>query len=573
MIKDDIKIIKKFFNSIKSNKKYLFMIFICLFVCSFISIFIPYLVSSIVGFLTSDDSDGAYLYAIFALILSTIYFIFNFINKKFYIKNYNHYFTEMHNIIFNKIIYYDENEMNKLSKGKLFNVLGNDINNVSLLTEQICELIISWIKIFIIFIICCKYNAYMAILLILFDIIHLKTLDWYNKNITKYTNESFKSNDNINDVYDDIIEGYKEIKSYNLYNKMNSRIDYYIKDYQRNFFLKWKYLIMNFTFFPYLLELVKYILYIYLIYKVLNGDFAINDLILIITYYEMVLNYSETFLFNTKEIRMKELSIDRFNDIVNNNLNDKMSFGTNTNDIANGNIKFNNVSFGYSNKKKIIKNINLDIKQHKITAITGRNGSGKSTLAKLLLRSYKVDDGKIFLDNTDIYDYSEEHYNKTLSILYQKPFLFNLSIKENLSFANSDFNEMVDVCKIVGIHEKIMSFEKGYDTIITKDGNNISGGEKQLLCLARILLLNPKIIIFDEITNFLDLQMQTNVIRLLEKMKEKHTIILITHDPKILKISDQVVLVDSGEIIATGSHNNLLEENLDYQQLIFDNGK
>ncbi len=542
MIKDDINIIKLFFKSIPINRKNLILIFSCLIICGIISLVIPVCISEVINSLTRLDSQNSYKFIAIAFGLEFLYFIFSFINKKIYIRNYNYYFKRIQNIILNSILKYNENEINKLSKGKLNNIISNDVGNLSMLTEQICELIIGLVKMMIIFIICLKFNIIMGILMIVFDIIHIKILDYYNKNITNCENLIYKSKDKINDLFGEIVDGNKEIKSYHLTKKMNSILNSRLIEHENNFFLKWKYLIMNFTFFPFLLEVFKYLLYFYLGYNVLNSKISIGTLVLIISYYESVLSYSETFLFNTKELRMKKISIDRFNDVALYKKN-YSKFG-NLNKLSEKfMIEFKDIDFKYEDKY-IFKNFNLKINCNEITSIVGKNGSGKSTLIKLLLRINDVSNGEILLNNHNINDYSEEFYNTNISVVYQKSFLFNMSIKDNLLLINNDFDKILDICKEIGVHEKILKLENGYDTILNKDGNNISGGEKQLICLARALLLDPKVLILDEINNSLDLNVQNELLELLVKLKKKCTIILISHNNQFINISDNIIKIN-----------------------------
>lgn len=543
MIKDDIIIIKLFFKSIPINKKNLILIFLCLIICGIISLVIPVCISEVINSLTKLDSQNSYIFIAIAFGLELLYFIFSFINKKIYIRNYNYYFKKIQNIILNSILKYNENEINKLSKGKLNNIVSNDVGNLSMLTEQICELIIGLVKMIIIFIICLKFNIIMGVLMVVFDITHIKILDYYNKNITKCENLIYQSKDKINDLFGEIVDGSKEIRSYHLSKKMGTILSDRLIEHENNFFSKWKYLIMNFTFFPFLLEVFKYLLYFYLGYNVLNNKISIGTLVLIISYYESVLSYSETFLFNTKELRMKKISIDRFNSVALYKKDNYKKFGNLNNLSKNFTIEFKNIDFKYDNKY-IFKNFNLKINSNEITSIVGKNGSGKSTLIKLLLRINEVSNGEILLSNQNINEYNEEFYNNNISVVYQKPFLFDMSIKDNLLLINNDFDSILEICKKIGIHEKIIRLENGYDTILNKDGNNISGGEKQLICLVRALLLKPKILILDEINNSLDLNVQNELLKLLVKLKKKCTIILISHNNQFINISDKVIKID-----------------------------
>ena len=243
-----------------------------------------------------------------------------------------------------------------------------------------------------------------------------------------------------------------------------------------------------------------------------------------------------------------------------------LAFGDNQTDEISGKIEFKNVFFTYENQL-ILKNVSFEISPHSFTAIVGKSGSGKSTIFRLLLRLYKADKGSILLDEEDIYKYSKEVYASNVSIVTQKPFIFDMSIRENLSLVDSNKFNQIEACKRVGIHDFIMSLKDNYHTKLISNAENISVGEKQLLAFARTLLSKSEVLLFDEVTSSLDINISKKVIEILKDLKKDHTILMITHKPELMKSADDILVIDHGKIVGRGKHSDLIKNNTYYQKL------
>ena len=212
-----------------------------------------------------------------------------------------------------------------------------------------------------------------------------------------------------------------------------------------------------------------------------------------------------------------------------------------------GKIEFENVFFSY-NDDKLLEDISFTIEPNKITAITGINGTGKTTIINLILRLYKPKKGKILLDNIDINNIDKKSYLKEISILNQETYLFNLSIRENFNLINNSIKRQEEICKFTGVSNFIEGLPNGYDTIIDENSNNLSGGQKRLLSLTRMLLKESKILILDEATSSLDKEKVEKFSKILEKLKENHTIIVITHKKEIIDIADETIVINKGKV-------------------------
>lgn len=241
------------------------------------------------------------------------------------------------------------------------------------------------------------------------------------------------------------------------------------------------------------------------------------------------------------------------------------------NDVIEGIVKFNYVYFSYNNKTTL-KDVTFTAVPHKITTIVGHTGSGKTTIFNLLLRFYKPDSGSITINDKDTYSYAKEVYKSNVSIVNQRLFVFDMSIKANFDLVDKSRERQIEMCKRVGIHDFIMSLPKGYDTVLIEDAKNISGGQKQLISMARTLLSKAGVLLFDEVSNALDPNTTKHIIKVLKGLKKDHTVVIITHKKDLMKIADELIVIDKGKVVGIGKHRRLLEENRYYKRLFKQRG-
>lgn len=225
-----------------------------------------------------------------------------------------------------------------------------------------------------------------------------------------------------------------------------------------------------------------------------------------------------------------------------------------------GEIKFKNVSFFYGdNSRPAVKKLNFKISPGCVTALVGPSGGGKTTLARLIYRHYDPQEGSILLDDKDLRDYDLYAFRKFLAIVPQEVEIFDLSVKENIAYAKpgASFKEVRAAAKIANAEEFITKLEKGYDTVVGERGIKLSGGQRQRVGIARAILANPRILIFDEATSNLDSESEKLIQDALEKISRSRTTIIIAHRLSTIKKADKIIVLENGQVAEQGSHLEL----------------
>ncbi len=218
--------------------------------------------------------------------------------------------------------------------------------------------------------------------------------------------------------------------------------------------------------------------------------------------------------------------------------------------IKNGTITINNLNFGYNDTDLLFKNFYLTIKENENIAIVGSSGNGKSTLIKLIMGYYKVDNNMIYIGEDDINNYDLNDLRKQISYVNQNNKLFNISVMKNIQYGNNiSEEEIINICNKLNIINIFKNLKDGFNTIAGIDGNNLSGGQRQIIHIIRCIFKKNKIVILDEPTSAIDKYNTLNIINIINELSKHSTLILITHDESILNIVDRVVVIDSGKII------------------------
>lgn len=301
-----------------------------------------------------------------------------------------------------------------------------------------------------------------------------------------------------------------------------------------------------------------------------DGIITLPLFLMMHSYMGKIDNFVENFSDFGVSFNKVSVSLNRINQILNNELYQDQIYGNKVLENPIGIIEFRNVKFKYREKEDYTLNdLNLLIKSNKKVAIVGRSGNGKTTIFNLLLRYFDANEGSILIDNINIKDLTEESLRNNISIIRQNPYLFNLTILENFKLVKKDvtLQEVRECCKKAYIDDYIMGLPNQYNTLIGEGGINLSGGQKQRLAIARVLLLNTKIILFDEATSALDNESQKFIKKSIDDLVNDHTIIIVAHRLSTIIDADMIYVIEKGKLIGSGTHKELLNNCLQYQNL------
>jgi ATP-binding cassette subfamily B protein len=229
-----------------------------------------------------------------------------------------------------------------------------------------------------------------------------------------------------------------------------------------------------------------------------------------------------------------------------------------------GEVAFEDVTFAYggesSGGRKVLDGFNLRVAPGETVAIVGRTGCGKSTVGRLLARFYDVDAGSVRIDGHDVRDLTLLSLRARIGLALDEPFLFSMSVRENIAYGRPSASEaeVIAAARAAQAHEFISALERGYDTVVGERGYTLSGGQRQRIALARLFLTNPPILVLDDATSAIDVQVEQQILGALEELLAERTTLIISHRESTLRLADRVVLMENGKAVATGTHAELM---------------
>lgn len=460
------------------------------------------------------------------------------------------------------------NYFDKESTGKVLSIITNDVDNLTQSFNQVAtQLITSIITVIGIMVMMFSINVTMTFIAILILPISLLFVGGISKKSQKYFKAQQDYLASVNGNIEEMYGAQAVVKVFNAQDKM-------IKNFEGNndilYETSWKSQFLS-GLMPPIMNFIGNIGYA--LVAIIGGMFAIAGKITVGNIQSFIA-YGRQFvqpLGQVAQIANMIQSMIASSERIFNFLNAPEELDNGKNKLPSnlkGSVVFDHVSFGY-NEKTIIKDFSISVKPGQKVAIVGPTGAGKTTLVKLLMRFYELNAGRILIDNVDITDVKRKDLRKSFGMVLQDTWLFNGTIKENLKYGKLDSSddEVVSAAKDAYVHHFIQTQTDSYNMMLNEETNNVSGGQKQLLTIARAILADPKILILDEATSSVDTRTEVLIQKAMDKLMKGRTSFIIAHRLSTIKNADVILVINDGEVVEKGKHNELLKKNGFYAKL------
>ena len=462
-----------------------------------------------------------------------------------------------------------QSTLNQTSSGILIERINNDTSNLAKNITNLLDLLMSLLgRIGLIFAIC-VINIYVGLLYVFFIVIVLLFNNYSYKINYKNNQKQRENRDKTGGFVSEIIKGTKDIKILNAEKSFLNKTEEYIDDtnkinYEYEVERKKLYSIMLFI--KALGDFASGLLIIFLIYK---NELTTEAALILYNYSSSVQSITYTLSNLSNTINDFNLSCNRIFGLLGCEEFPKEKFGNKNLSKFKGHIEFKDVNFSYEENIPVLKNLNLEVLPNEVVGFVGISGAGKSTIFNLISALNKPDSGEILFDGESINELTKDSIRGNLSVISQNAYIFNMSIEDNLRIIkkNATKKEIEKACKMACLDEFIESLPNKYKTIVGEGGVTLSGGQRQRIAIARALLLNTEVLLFDEATSSLDNTTQEKIQKAIENLKGKYTILIIAHRLSTVINSDKIYVINKGTVAGVGTHKELLKTCKTYADL------
>jgi ATP-binding cassette, subfamily B, bacterial MsbA len=478
--------------------------------------------------------------------------------------------TDMRSQIFEHMVNLSMNDLEKKKSGHFLSILTGDVMQVFISMKRVLENLVTEPLFIISVIYSIILISWKLSLLILFAIpVSALVLTIIGRSLTRKSKRVLLQTDKYLAIINETLNGFKTFKSYFAESFQKNRYIVELLKLKKLQFLQSTIISLNIP----AAEIVGSFLVagIIILGAHIQSDEGLRnaDLVTILLSLILLLEPAKKIGTVYNEIKMAMVSIERVADIIKTERDDD-SFGNIEKEVLDDKIEFSIIKYKHSEKSKFsLKNLNFEIKKGETVALVGHSGSGKTTVAELLARFSKITDGSIKIDGVELNDIKASSLRSLISVVSQDSFLINDSIKNNIWFQSEDVDEnrMVQAADMANAKEFIDNFPEKFDHVIDERGNNLSGGQKQRISIARAILRDSPIIIFDEATSALDSESEKKVQDAIEKAMKDKTVLVIAHRLSTIINSDKIIVMDHGEIVEMGKHDELIKKNGAYRKL------
>lgn len=563
------KYVKKCYPYFKREKKALIILIIISLIISIFNSFGPALMAKVLDYATSSRLDVALKYLLFVVGLALV---IDFFDKIVFTRNYTKIQESITNNIKKDVIssYFeiDNKELLKTSSGIFLTRITSDPDNIINAFDAVRGNFTKILSNIFVFIYIFHINFVLGIITVIGTIcvylVEKSAMDKWNA----YRKRRNKLRDRNTTIINEGLKGTHDIKLLNIVehfkNKVSGNLDELCNDTVGSIKVDSGYVFLR-TVVVYAFTTILIVLSIYFVkFDVIK----VSSLIAIFMYKDRLFTSILYLAWTERQLKEFALSAERIFEVIDHSKFNIEHYGNKRINELSGKIEFKNVYFKYE-KDSVLKGVSFNIEPKDTVAIVGKSGSGKTTIVNLISKIYEVDKGSILLDGNNINDLDKYSIRNNISVISQKPYLFNMTIKENLLLVspNASQKQIENVCKICELHDYIMGLPKKYNTLVGEGGVTLSGGECQRVAIARALLMKTNIILFDEATSALDNETQENIQKAINNISSEYTMIIIAHRLSTIKNCNKIIVIDDGKVSGIGTHNELYKNNEIYKSL------
>ena len=533
-----------------------------------ISIIVPIFSAKIIISLTNNELRQVLYTSLVILLVEIIRNFTNYFERLFTQVVYRESFKKIQTNLGEEILKIENKCLDNNSSGVFIQRLTNDTSKIADVFNALyinLTNIITDIGIFAaVFIINKKAFLYLIIMITITYFVEKKRVTIRNENDKEFR----KKHERVSGFVGELVRGARDIKMLNaeksFMKELKSKIDevnndrYRINKTDRNYGLLRGILI----------DIFDTGMIFLLIYLITIKELEIATALVVYNYMSRVTTIVSYVSMLLEKLKDFNLSSTRIFNIINSEEFPKEKFGKEDLLTIEGNFEFKNVTFAYD-KEKVLNNISFKVNANETVAFVGKSGSGKTTIFNLLCKMYDVNQGEITIDGLNINKLTRDTIRGNITIISQNPYIFNMSIKDNLRLVKEDLTneEMIQACKMACLDDFIENLPDGYDTLVGEGGINLSGGQRQRLAIARAFVQKTEIILFDEATSALDNETQAKIQKAIENLQKDYTILIIAHRLSTVINSDRILFLNNGKIEAEGTHQELLKKCSEYKQL------
>ena len=569
-MKDTIKNLKRVYSYGKKYKINLICEIIGAIIATTIGVVLPLLVAKQIIYLTNNIWQQVIFVSLIILMIT----IFEKANSVFLRKNTQAFRRgTIKNIqvkLGKEILKINQKELDSNSSGMFIQRIVNDTDQMAkMFTEGLGYIagVVRNIGAFVaILILNWQMFLYYLVVSIILTLLQLRKTKKYGEKDVEYRKQVEK----VSGLTGELIRGARDIKMLDAKESFMKILKENIEDQnQKNFNMrnietKYQFIVGSCT------GIFEFILLLLLVYLIQSNTITVAIAIALFNYKnDVMVNLMEKIsqLFN--EAKNFNISCTRVFSIVDDIILKKESFGKKHLTEVDGNFEFKNVTFEYNKEIPVIKNLSFKVKSGQTVGFIGKSGVGKTTIFSLLCKLYEINSGEILIENTNINKLDEESIRGNITIISQNPYIFNLSIRDNLKLVKENLTEkeMIEACKTACLDDFIETLPQKYDTILGESGIMLSGGQKQRLAIARAFVQKTKIILFDEATSALDNETQAKVQKAIDNLKDEYTILIIAHRLSTIVNCDNIKIIEDGKISIEGTHEELLSKSDTYKKL------